>query len=288
MEEAVFKLRPYLFAVAYNILAEVQEAEDIVQESFEYYLSLKENYVKVPKSYLTRVVANKSIDRLKILKKQRESYPGIWLPEPYIHETRSEDMADEGIMNFEVLDALKSLNAVERAVFVLREAFNVPYSEVALICNVTTANCRQILKRTRQKIASPKAKKDVPDVEIIHLMENFLQAIIDEDLSVLTRLLKEDIVLYSDGGGKATAALHPLINKNIVTKFLFGLGRKNRDSPFTISFIRVNHQLGVLLSTSRGPENIMTFEVEQNSINKIYIIRNPDKLFFAKELSQSH
>lgn len=191
-------------------------------------------------------------------------------------------------MSFEVLHTLEALNAIERAVFVLRTAFDSPYSELAAICDTTEANCRQILKRTRQKIAIQKGKKTAPDEQMTLLMENLLQAVINEDTSALTSLLKQDIILYSDGGGKATAALHPLMGKEIVAKFLFGLGRKKEDALNTLSFMRMNHQTAVLLSTSNGPESIITFEVQQDRFSKIFIIRNPDKLFFAKSLSQNN
>lgn len=285
MNENIDTYRPYLFSVAYNILGEVQEAEDVVQEAFAYYLTLKEDQVQNPKSYLTRVVANQSIDRLKKLKKQRESYPGIWLPEPFVNQTTASQAAEKDVMSFEALSALESLNPVERAVFVLREAFDFPFSELALICDTTEANCRKILSRTRQKITVPKNNKTYPNEQLISLMQTFLQAVVNEDTATLARLLKEDIVLYSDGGGKAAAALKPLWGREIVSKFLIGIARKKENLSLTPSFIQVNQQPAVLLSTPNGPESLMSFAGDGQLFSQIFIIRNPDKLFF-KRLSQ--
>lgn len=285
MEMNPEQYRPYLFTVAYNILGEVQEAEDIVQEAFAYYLTLKEEQVHNQKSYLSRVVANKAIDRLKELKKQRESYPGIWLPEPFVHQDTASKAAEKDIMSFEALSALESLNPVERAVFVLREAFSFPFSELALICNTTEANCRQILSRTKKKISNPKSSSAYPDEQLVSLIQTFLQAVVEEDTQTLTSLLKEDIVLYSDGGGKAAAAVNPLWGQTIVSQFLIGIARKNKNRALNISFIRVNQQPAVLLSTAEGPESLISFAGDGRNFSRIFIIRNPDKLFF-KSLSQ--
>lgn len=277
--------RPYLFTVAYNILGEVQEAEDIVQEAFAYYLSLQEGQVQNLKSYLSRVVANKAIDRLKELKKQRESYPGVWLPEPFVHQSTPSKASEKDILSFEALSALESLNPVERAVFVLREAFSFPFSELAVICNTTEANCRQILSRTRQKISSLKNSKAYPDEQLVSLMQTFLQAIVEEDTATLTRLLKEDIVLYSDGGGKAAAAVNPLWGRELVSKFLIGIARKNKERSLSLSFVQVNQKPAVLLSSPQGPESLISFAGDGENFSQIFITRNPDKLFF-KSLSQ--
>lgn len=285
MESNLDQYRPYLFTVAYNILGEVQEAEDIVQEAFAYYLTLEKEQVQNLKSYLCRVVANKSIDRLKALKKLRESYPGVWLPEPFVHQDPASKASEQDILSLEALSALEKLNPVERAIFVLREAFDFPFSELALICDTTEANCRKILSRTRQKVSSPQNTKPLPDEQLVSLMQTFLQAVVEEDTATLTRLLREDIVLYSDGGGKAVAALNPLWGKEIVSKFLIGIGRQNKNRSLTLSFVQVNQKPAVLLSNSRGPESLISFAGDGSHFNKIFIIRNPDKLFF-KSLSQ--
>lgn len=285
MTESPETYRPYLFSVAYNILGEVQEAEDIVQEAFLYFISLKDDHVSNVKSYLTRVVANKAIDRLKELKKQREIYPGTWLPEPFIHQTIEYQNSEKDILSFEVLSALENLNPVERAVFVLREAFDFPFSELAAICNTTETNCRKILSRTRQKIIKPQGHHASSNEQLVSLMQTFLQAIVEEDTASLANLLKEDIILFSDGGGKASAALHPLAGIEVVSKFLIGINRKNKDLNLSLSFILVNKKPAVLLSSEKGPESLITFAEEGHAFRQIFIVRNPDKLFLTR-LSQ--
>ena len=280
MEQNLEKYRPYLFSVAYNILGQVQEAEDIVQEAFAYYITLPENRVENQKTYLCRVVANKSIDRLKELKKQRESYPGIWLPEPFVHAQDSSELVEVDIMSYEVLCALESLNPVERAIFVLREGFGYPYAELSAMCNTTEANCRKILSRSRQKITFVKSNNPPRPEQLAPLMEAFLMAIVEEDTTTLTRLLKEDIVLYSDGGGKVAAAINPIWGNETVSKFLVGISRKRKDQSITYSIVMVNQQAAILLSSPTGPDSLISFALKDNGIQQIFIIRNPDKLLF--------
>lgn len=275
------KYRPYLFSVAYNILGQVEEAEDIVQEAFVYYLSLPADRVQNIKSYLCRVVANKSIDRLKDLKKQRESYPGTWLPEPYIHNNGAADnSAEKDILSIEALNALECLNPVERAVFVLREAFGLPYSELASICDTSEANCRKILSRSRQKISTSNSPQPVKNEELMPLMEAFLKAVAEEDTTTLTRLLKEDIVLYSDGGGRVAAALNPVSGSYFVSRFLAGIAKKRKDEQITWSVVLVNRQPAILLSSPLGPDSLISFAIKDSLISGLYIIRNPEKLLF--------
>lgn len=273
--------RPYLFSVAYNILGQVQEAEDIVQEAFVYYLSLPEDRVRNTKSYLCRVVANKSIDRLKELKKLRELYPGPWLPEPFVHPPDISVPSDNpDVMSFEALSALESLNPVERAVFVLREAFNYSYHELASICDTTEANCRKILSRSRQKVFLQKKPAPAKNEQLVPLMEAFLKAVAEEDTSTLTRILKEDIILYSDGGGKVAAALNPVLGRDMVTRFLQGIAKKRKEESIGYSVVRVNQQPAILLSSPTGPDSLISFAIKDSLISRVFIIRNPDKLLF--------
>lgn len=286
MDQKPETYRPYLFSVAYNILGEVQEAEDIVQEAFAYYLSIPKNKVQNLKAYLCRVVANKSIDRLKELKRQRENYPGVWLPEPYVQPFSAVPTSEKDIMNYEVLSALESLNPVERAVFVLREAFDFSYADIASICDTSEVNCRKILSRSRGKITNRKKDSSAQNEQLVPLMEAFLQAIVEEDTTVLTQLLKEDIVLYSDGGGKVAAALNPLWGQSVVCKFLIGIARKKKDQSITHSVVMVNQKPAILLSSPQGPDSLLTFAGDGQHFDQIFIIRNPDKLSFSPAVTK--
>lgn len=283
LTEDFTQYRPYLFSVAYNLLAEVQEAEDVVQDVLVACLEAPEKEIRHPKAYLTRMVANQSIDRLKALQKQRETYPGIWLPEPLVTQDTPDAVAVQGIMSFEVLYALEQLTPTERAVFVLREAFAYPYGELASLLNTTEANCRQLLRRARRKVTIPKSAHVSPS-RLQTLMEAFLQACQDQNLDALIQLLHEDAVAYSDGGGKAPAAIRPIVGSTHVGKLFLGLTRKGQ--AFVPSVVVVNGQPGVLYSTADGtPVSLVLVEIEGDIVNRFFIVRNPDKLKLLKSVT---
>ena len=141
----ILHLRPYLFRMAYDMLGMIEEAEDVVQDVYEKWMSV--DSVKDPKAYLGRMTVNKSIDRLQELKKQRESYTGPWLPEPYI----TLDADQPPTLEYGLLFLLERLNPLERAVFILRESFSEDYRRIAELTGVSADNCRQLLHRAREK-----------------------------------------------------------------------------------------------------------------------------------------
>lgn len=272
----------YLFSVAYNILGQIHEAEDIVQDAFEYMLTLPAGHVKNMKTYLTRVVANKSIDRLKMLKRARTHYPGTWLPEPYVEVDEAVANTDQPVdmLSYSLMWAMETLNPVERAVFILREAFDYAYHDLAEICGISEANCRQILSRAKKKVkqASGKDQSETDQEEYQRLIAAFLRARQEEDPGALARLLKEDIIVYSDGGGKAPAAMVPLEGVDVVLRFLTGIARKQQARELSYRLVYVNHQPAILLSSGAQPDTLISFDVTNSSINRIFIIRNPDKI----------
>ncbi len=149
-------LKPFLFAIAYNMTGQVQEAEDIVQDAFTDVLIKQPEAVRNPKSFLTRIVMNKAIDRLGVLKKERAHYPALWLPEPYITQRHGHDSTD--ILSYAFLHLLEALNPLERAVFILREAFDHSYEDIAELCGITVENCRQVLHRAKSKVTATPVK----------------------------------------------------------------------------------------------------------------------------------
>ncbi len=276
-EQEFIQHEPLLFSISYNILGEVEEAKDVVQDSFESWINLKLPEVKHPKAYLAKIVTHKAIDRLKALKKQRETYPGPWLPEPIVQQ-QTEDQPQKDILPYALLCTLEVLNPVERAVFILRESFDYDYHALAEICGITEPNCRQILHRAREKVLQPKRRSSVNAQQHQLLLEKFLQACADEDTEELTRLLKEDIAFYSDGGGKAAAAMRPLFGIPVVTKFLFGVIRKKQRSVFTYRLITINGQPGVLLLLDGKKDTLIAMDMDGEKIRQLFFIRNPDKI----------
>nr|WKN40210.1 sigma-70 family RNA polymerase sigma factor [Tunicatimonas sp. TK19036] len=269
----------YLFSVAYHILGEVQEAEDIVQDSFEHFLSLPASHVQNVKSYLTRVVANKSIDRLKERKKAQEHYPGTWLPEPYVTTTEASVELPADMLSYGMMYLLEELNPLERAVFILREAFNYSYEALAELCEIQQDYCRQLLSRARKKMNLTEESLTSKPPATQPLLEAFLKAREEGDIKALTQLLKEDIILYSDGGGKKAAALVPLYGWETVTKFLAGVAQKPDSLQMEPQWVKINGQAGILLSLYGKPDSLITLEGGNQKISRLFFVRNPDKIF---------
>jgi RNA polymerase sigma-70 factor, ECF subfamily len=270
-------LKPYLFSIAYNMTGQVHEAEDLVQDAFEDVLKKNHDAVQNAKSYLTRIVMNKAIDRLTHLKKQREQYPALWLPEPYI--TQSDNNAHD-ILPYAFLHVMEDLNPVERAVFILRESFDYSYEDIAEICSISADNCRQVLHRAKQKLKQPEAavtNKKADENEKI--LQEFLKACLSQDTSQLLALLKEDVLLYSDGGGKVVAARKMLEGFSNVGKFLSGIIRKTFPLWSAARNITVNNAPALLLADEKEIYLVLIPHFEQGKLLKIFLMRNPDKIF---------
>lgn len=271
----ILSLRPYLFGIAYNMLAVIEESEDIVQDVFEKWLSVKE--ARDPKAYLGRMVVNRSIDRLNELKVKRETYKGYWLPEPYI--TLEQDATPT--IEYGLLFLLERLNPSERAVFILRESFSEEYSTVAELTGLSQENCRQILHRAHEKLARSSTHVVDPEKQI-KLTEAFLTALYRQDLGALSHLLRSDIELFNDGGGKRAAALKPLFGFEKVMKFLSGVTNlpEGKAEEFDFRFVYVNGiPAAIILRRSDGGLDAMQYvEVQDGVIARLHYVRNPDKL----------
>lgn len=272
------KYRTYLFSVAYHILGEVQEAEDIVQDSFEHFLSLPPEHVQNVKSYLTRVVANKSIDRLKERKKSQEHYPGTWLPEPYITVAHAEDQPKD-LLSYGMMYLLEQLNPLERAVFILRVAFSYSYEALAELCEIQQDHCRQLLSHARKKMNLTEETITSKPSATQPLLEAFLKAREEGKIQALTQLLKEDIILYSDGGGKKAATRVPLYGWETVTKFLVGVAQKPDALQMKAQWVQINGLPGILFSLNGQPDSLLTLDGDGQKITHLYFVRNPDKIF---------
>jgi RNA polymerase sigma-70 factor, ECF subfamily len=278
-------LKPYLFATAYNITGQVHEAEDIVQDAFEDVLNKKDPDVQNVKSYLTRIVINKSIDRLNTLKKAREEYPSLWLPEPYITEAENPQYAD--VLPYAFLYLIELLNPVERAVFILRESFGKSYDEIASLCGVTVDNCRQVLRRARVKMkqaAQSPGDNQGPSNE--ELVQEFLLACLTGNTNRLSELLKQDVILYSDGGGKVVAARKILEGFSKVTKFLTGIINKTLEKWSGARRIIVNNQPALLIPDGDGIYMVLIPQAEGGKLARLFIMRNPDKIFLSDPVTK--
>lgn len=271
----ILALRPYLFGIAYNMLAMVEEAEDIVQDVYEKWLTVKE--AKEPKAYLGRMVVNRSIDRLNQLKVERESYKGHWLPEPYI----TLEQTTMPTIEYGLLCLLEQLNPSERAVFILRESFSEEYGTIAELTGLSADNCRQLLHRAHEKLRRRTTQRVDPAKQVA-LTEAFLYALHSRDLSTLNSLLRTDIELFNDGGGKRAAALKPLFGLEKVLKFLTGVMSlpETMETEFEYRPAYVNGSPAALIFRSLTGEldSMQYVEPDDAAISRLFYVRNPDKL----------
>jgi RNA polymerase sigma-70 factor (ECF subfamily) len=265
--------RPLMFSIAYRMLGSTMDAEDIVQEAYLRYQ--RAEHIRTPKALLTTIVTRLCLDQLKSAREQRESYIGPWLPEPLV--TTPLDDTDETIsMAFLVL--LESLNPVERAVFLLREVFDYDYREIAEIVGKEEAACRQSFHRAKAHLADNRPRFQASAAEHQQMLQKFMEACLGGELEGLTRLLSDDVVLLTDGGGKASAATRPLHTPDVVSRFLFGIVSRMPGS-YPVEFVSVNGKPAILV---RDPEDkpfwLHMLALEDGKISAFYVIRNPDKL----------
>ncbi len=278
----ILQLRPYLFRIAYNMLGMIEEAEDIVQDVYEKWMTV--DNVNDSKAYLGRMTVNKSIKRLEELKKQRESYIGPWLPEPYI----TLDAEPPPTLEYGLLFLLERLNPMERAVFILRESFSEDYRMIAQLTGFSVDNCRQLLHRAQAKLARDKPQSVEPATQHA-LTQAFLVALQQQDRDLLNEVLRSDIDLFSDGGGKRAAGLKPLFGLQKVLRFLLGVMQlpENQSNDFVHRSAFINGQPGSLIfRRENGELDSMTYiGCTANQINRLFYVRNPDKLHIRSGLS---
>ncbi|MCD9020867.1 RNA polymerase sigma-70 factor [Cohnella silvisoli] len=284
--------KPLLFSLAYRMLGSVMDAEDIVQEAFLYWSEVEPQQVENEKAYLCKIVTNRCVDRLRSASKQREVYVGPWLPEPLMTDILDRGSPSSVYLHKESLSTaylllLQQLTWVERAVFVLREVLQYEYDEISEIVGKSSTNCRQIFHRAKRAVSglSDSVEAERPKSESLMLrVEQFVQALASGNAGQLVSLLKADATLYSDGGGKVTAAIRPILGAERISLFLFGLMSKMPED-FSYRIVSVNDQPAIVSYFGTQPNNVITFQIEDGLITDIYIVINPDKLLHLPPLS---
>ncbi|GHO49847.1 RNA polymerase sigma-70 factor [Ktedonospora formicarum] len=225
-QEATFQnYKSLLFSIAYHMLGSVMDAEDCVQEAFlQWYVSEQEEPVENPKAYLCTLVTRRCIDRLRSAQAQRESYVGLWLPEPLIETTDPFEYSERNeTLSLAFLLLLERLSPIERAVFLLRQMFDYDYTEIADIVGKSAENCRQIMHRARRHLPTHPIHMSVPHAKPQQVFTQFFQACRNGDMEGLLQVLSNEIVLHTDGGGKVRAAHHPLYGPDRVARYLLGI-----------------------------------------------------------------
>jgi RNA polymerase sigma-70 factor, ECF subfamily len=281
--------RSFLFAIAYRMLGTVTDAEDMVQETFLRWQQTAETTVKSAKNYLSTITTRLCIDHLRSARVQREQYVGSWLPEPLMTAQTDDPSAQVELadsISIAFLVVLERLSPIERAVFLLREVFEYDYDEIAQMVGKSSANCRQILKRSRQHITAQRPRFPVSHQQQEQITAQFLEASTQGDLQGLLSLLAQDVTLWADGGGQVTAALRPLHGAMKVARFLLAL-RSKWFSTSVAQLIEVNGQPGINYSIDGEIHSVVTFEIVDGLIQSIYSMRNPDKLKRASQMGNS-
>ena len=275
--------RPVLLGVAYRMLGRVADAEDVVQEAWLRWSRADRSEVREPRAYLVRVTTRLAIDRLRQVKARGESYVGPWLPEPYVTDfgDRVPDTAERAVLadsvSFAVLIVLESLSPLERAVFVLREAFGYPYAEIAAMLDRGEAAVRQLAGRARRHVEERRPRYEVDPAERRDLTERFLAAAAGGDLEGLMSLLAPDVRLIGDSGGKAKAPLRVLESADHVGRFLAGVAQKGI-ADATFRYLEINGGPALLVLSGGTPDSVFQLDVLDGRVQAVYVIRNPDKL----------
>jgi len=209
------------------------------------------------------------------LKKQREAYTGLWLPQPLLLE---QDPPEEYTLEYALLFLLEKLNPYERAVFVLKEVFSFSHPQIATTLGITVDNCRQLLHRAKDKLRAPAKQKEAQIKEQQELLEAFLQAVYEKNYTKLEEIFLQDIIMYQDGGGKMAAALKPIAGAQKIIKFLDAVLGLDPEAVFKIKPVWISGTKGYLIYRNTLLDTICTIEVAENKIAKLFFIRNPDKI----------
>ncbi|MET7426222.1 RNA polymerase sigma-70 factor [Dactylosporangium sp. NPDC005555] len=275
------ELRPLLFAIAYRILGSVAEAEDAVQETWLRFSSVQTRPAST-KAFLSAVVTRISIDVLRSARVRRETYVGQWFPEPlladpYADPARSAELADS--VSMAALLLLERLTPLERAVFVLREAFGFGFAEVAAAVGRSEAACRQLTVRARRHMDVGRPRFEADRHERDELAARFFDALRDGDVAALRELLAADVQMVGDGGGKAPALANAVSGAANVARLLASVFPLVFRTDMSLERREVNGQPGAVLRDRDGNvAGTVTLDVLDGRIQMIRSVANPDKL----------
>lgn len=282
MEGLYQTYQPLLFSLAYRMLGSVMDSEDIVQEAFITFNQLpNREHIENKKAYLCKIVTNRCLDLIQSSAKKREIYVGPWLPEPLFEKENSPSDPSQAFLQQESISTaylllLQQLNAIERAVFLLREVFQYSYDEIAEILGKSNANCRQIFHRAKKSMEyDPENQPSISMAE--SKVKLFVQSILNGNVTQLLDLVREDVAMYSDGGGKVKAAQIPIFGAAKVLQLLQNLV-KMYTGKYTIKYTAVNGLPGLILTLDDHLQYVYSFAFNDNRIQTIYAVANPDKL----------
>ncbi|MBD0743945.1 RNA polymerase sigma factor SigJ [Streptomyces sp. CBMA152] len=275
--------RSVLTGVAYRMLGRVSDAEDVVQEAWLRWSAQDRDDVRDPRAFLVRITTRLALDRLRRIQSRREAYVGPWLPEliatdfgPVVPDTLEQAMLADSV-SLAVLVVLESLSPLERAVFVLREAFGFPFAEIAAVLDRTEPAVRQLAGRARRRVDERKPRYDVDPVQRRHLTDRFLAAAGGGDLDSMISLLAPDVRFIGDSGGKAQAPMRIIETADKVGRFLYAVSQDGiPEVDFRIA--EINGGPAVLGLSDGKPDSVLQLDVVDGLIQCVYVVLNPDKM----------
>ncbi|MFZ0666712.1 MAG: RNA polymerase sigma factor SigJ [Acidimicrobiales bacterium] len=301
--ETFVELRPWLFGVAYRMLGVAAEAEDVLQDAYLRWASVDDSSVESPRAYLTTIVTRLSIDQLRAAKVGRGSYKGPWLPEPIeagsggagSGEVGSGGLGSGGLgsgagvepgpeagvvladsLSLAFLVLLEELAPAERAAFLLREVFGYEYSEIARMLERNEPACRQLVSRARHRVGDRRKRFEADHEQSRELTRRFVFACGTGDIEGLMSLLAEDVVVWTDGGGKATSAPRPVVGPWRAARFLVHVAKTFPNA--TVGEMTLNGQPGLIFEENGRVTSAVVIDVLDGKIAGIRVVANPEKL----------
>lgn len=275
-DDAVFEgERARLLGLAYRMVGVVADAEDIVQDAWLRWSAADRDRLERPEAWLTTVTTRLAIDRLRAQQRTREHYMGPWLPEPLVHEPGPADraeLADSLTLGF--LTLLDRLNPVERAVLLMADVFSVPFAQIAAVVDKSPQACGQIASRARRTL---RAAHHPPRLVDRRVVDGLVTALSTGNMDAVLASLAPEVVCVTDGGAVQRAARYPVIGAHRVARFLSNLARRYQDQ-LSVTPVNVNGEPGVVARLDGVVDFVAAFEVQDDRITTIRLIRNRDKL----------
>jgi RNA polymerase sigma-70 factor (TIGR02957 family) len=270
--------RNLLFTVAYEMLGSAADAEDVLQETWLKWAGVDHGAVAHPRAYLVRIATRQSLDRLRRLNRRKESYVGTWLPEPLLTAPDvAEDVELAENLSMAMLLVLETLTPTERAVFLLREVFDLPYDDIGRAVGKTPAAVRQIARRARTHVTERRPRTAPSPSDARAALRAFQAAVETGELQQLLDILAPDVVALSDGGGLRQALPHPVAGAAEVARLLAGDWWR-RDAERTVEQVQVNGGPGLLVRVGGLIDGVLAVHVEHGLVKAAYHVRNPEKL----------
>nr|WP_244304177.1 RNA polymerase sigma-70 factor [Streptomyces lydicus] len=271
--------RNLLFTVAYEMLGSAADAEDVLQETWLRWVGVDLDAVRDQRAYLVRITTRQALSRLRTLRRRKESYVGPWLPEPLLTAPDvAEDVELADSISMAMLLVLETLRPTERAVFLLREVFDLEYDEIAEALDKSAAAVRQIAHRARAHVAARRPRGAVSQAETRDALDAFQQAVETGELQRLLDLLAPDVVLLTDGGGVVRAALAPVVGAGTVAAVLGRIA-----GAVSLHPARVNGYPALLLRLNGAIDTVMAVRIDDGLITGLYAVRNPEKLSYLAQ-----